>query len=99
MKPIHLALSNKLPLVVVPDTRAHLDGHAVITHTYSVFRDSGHNPEVNNRDYYGIITFEKPGHLFTYTAGEVLALETEEVSELIEKISHVRDNPTLWEQS
>lgn len=28
-----------LKLMVIPGTQTHLDGHAIIKHTYSVFRD------------------------------------------------------------
>ncbi|GAC1305326.1 MAG: hypothetical protein NVSMB24_14050 [Mucilaginibacter sp.] len=98
--------------MVIPDTQAHLNGHAVLTFTYSIFLDDGLNApqqsrskestlhlEVNNDPRYcGHITFEKPGHLFQYTADGVNELNSDEVQEIIENLSHVRDNPSLWGQ-
>lgn len=98
--------------MVIPDTQAHLDGHTIITHTYSIFRDNGagnpllarskestlHLEKIDDPDYYGFITFEKPGSLFTYTADGQQELTSEEATELIEHLSDVRDNPQLWNQ-
>ena len=39
MKTLHFILQNDLKVMVIPDTEAHLDGHTIITHTYSVFKD------------------------------------------------------------
>lgn len=111
MKPIFLTINNKLKLIIIPDTQAHLDGHAVLTYTYSIFLNTGlkepqlsrskesslHLEKNTDPDYYGYITFEKPGQLFSYTADGQRNLNTQEVNELIEKLSHVRDNPDLWE--
>ena len=47
-------------------------------------------------DYYGYITFEKPGQLFSYTPGDQLELTRQEVEEVIEQLNHYRDNPELW---
>lgn len=110
MKTLYFTLENSLKLMVIPDTQAHLDGHTIITHTYSVFADIAagnpllarskestlHLEEINDPNYYGFVTFEKPGSLFTYTANGPLELTSEEVAELIEHISDVRDNPPLW---
>ncbi len=38
MKPIYLTIDNSRKLMVVPDTAAHLDGHPVITQTYSIYK-------------------------------------------------------------
>jgi hypothetical protein len=110
MKTLYFTLDNRLKVMVIPDTQAHLDGHTIITHTYSIFRDiSAGNPllarskestlhleKITDPNYYGFITFEKPGSLFTYTAEGALELSSEEVTELIEHLSNVRDNPPLW---
>lgn len=98
--------------MVIPDTQAHLNGHTIITRTYSIFRDNGagnpllsrskentlHLEKIDDPDYYGFITFEKPGSLFTYTADGQQDLTSEEATELIEHLSDVRDNPQLWNQ-
>lgn len=111
MKPIYFELSNELHLMIIPDTQAHLDGHLVITYNYNIFRYNGQSPELitnksplfkdlnNNPDYYGYITFEEPGKLFTYTSNDSLELTPDEVTELIELLSHMRDTPRLWDQS
>jgi hypothetical protein len=92
--------------MVIPDTQAHLNGHAVITYTHSVFADNQDGrpyPEISkeaglhlkeNPDpgYYGFITFENPGSMFSYTADGLRELTAEEVNELIEHLSHERDN-------
>src|SRR3978361_828729 len=97
MTPLFFTLENRLPLMVIPDTQAHLDGHAILTYTYSIFLDMGHGDpllsrstestlhleKINDPDYYGYVTFEKPGHLFTYTADGQRELNDEEVNELI----------------
>jgi hypothetical protein len=110
MKPLFFTLDKTLPLMVIPDTEAHLDGHAILTYTYSIFRDRDngnplqslskesnlHLKHTNDPDYYGYITFENPGQLFTYTSGVHNELTSEQVMELIEEISEVRNNPSLW---
>jgi hypothetical protein len=113
MKPLYFTLQNGLRVMVIPDTQAHLDGHTIITHTYSVFQDTGlgnpliarskentlHLEHIKDPYYYGYLTFELPGTLFTYTADGQKELSSEEATELIEHLSDVRDNPGLWELS
>ena len=110
MKTLYFTLENNLKVMVIPDTLAHLDGHTIITHTYSVFKDNGsgnpllarskdstlHLEQITDPDYFGFITFEKPGSLFSYTADGQQELTSEEATELIEHLSDVRDNPALW---
>ena len=110
MNPLFFKLKDHLPLMVIPDTQAHLDGHAIITLTYSIFFDADdadpafieskennlHLENNNDPDYYGNLTFEKPGQLFTYTSGRQRNLSSEQVNELIEHLSHIRDNPANW---
>ncbi|MHB8208726.1 hypothetical protein [Mucilaginibacter sp.] len=110
MKPIFLTIGNGLNLMIIPDIKAHLNGHVILTYTYSIFLNDGlkepqlnpsegstlHLDKINDPDYYGYLTFESPGNLFSYTADGQQHLEIEEVNELIEKLSHMRDNPQLW---
>lgn len=110
MKPLSITLNDGLKLMVIPDTTAHLDGHTVLTYTYSIFRDIGagnplisrsrestlHLEEINDPEYYGFLTFEKPGKLFTYTTDGRQELDSAQVRELIEHLSDIRDNPASW---
>jgi len=110
MVPLYFKLPGGLLLMIIPDTAAHLNGHAVITHTYSIFKDTGsgtpfvarskestlHLESINDPNYYGYITFEMPEKLFTYTADGLADLKAEEVEQVIELLSHVRTNPALW---
>jgi len=96
--------------MVIPDSQAHADGHAVLTYTYSVYKDGSENKlhvrekdshlhlkQSDDPDYMGFITFEQPGRLFTYTADGREELSSEEVEQLIEVITHYRDTPSMWE--
>ncbi|MBB6107700.1 hypothetical protein SAMN05421821_101384 [Mucilaginibacter lappiensis] len=78
--------------------------------THSVFKDNAtgnlllsrskestlHLEHVKDPNYLGFITFELPGTLFTYTADGKQELNSDEVTELIEQLSDIRDNPSLW---
>lgn len=110
MSAIFFTISPSLQVMVIPDTLAQHNGHQVITYTYSVFKDSsGGNPAFegtksselhltkhHDANYMGFITFEDPGKLFTYTADGNLELTGDQVEEIIENISHYRDNPGMW---
>jgi hypothetical protein len=112
MTPLFFTIDNRVPLMIIPDTQAHLDGHAILTYTYSIFLDIGagnpllarskestlHLERINDPNYYGYITFERPGSLFTYTADGQRELNANEVNEVIEHLSDIRDNPGLWEK-
>jgi hypothetical protein len=110
MLPLHFTLTSGLRIMAIPDTQAHLDGHVVITHTYSIFLDIDagnplisrskestlHLEGITDPNYYGYITFERPGSLFSYTPDGQRHLTRNEVEEVIEHLSNIRDNPTLW---
>lgn len=109
MIPLYYNL-RQLRLIIIPDTQAHLNGHTIITHTYSIFLDNGENGlalmrsresvlhlEFNpDPDYFGYITFEMPDKLFVYTADGNRELSTEQVEMVIEFLSDYRTNPALW---
>lgn len=98
--------------MVIPDTAAHANGHPVLTYTYSIFLDDGvdrlvqarskedilHLEKIDDPNYWGYITFEKPGRLFNYNADSDNTLSSDEVREIIENLTELRDNPSLWEQ-
>ncbi|WP_259065930.1 hypothetical protein HDF24_03410 [Mucilaginibacter sp. X4EP1] len=109
MKPIYFSIGKNFPIMVIPDSQAHLDGHTVLTYTYSIFKNATgseneflqkentlHTEKKHDPDYMGFITFEQPGKLFTYTADGGEDLASDEVEEIIEVISHYRDTPKLW---
>jgi hypothetical protein len=110
MKPIYLTVMDELPLMIIPDSQAHADGHPVLTYTYSIYRDKRKeegnelpDPETllttekkNDPAYMGYITFEQPGKLFTYTSDGKERLTSDEVEEIIEQISEYRDSPQMW---
>jgi len=75
MKPIYITVGNELPLMIIPDSRAHLDGHTILTYTYSIYKNSktASNNLVQqeselrlekhkNINYMGYIIFENPSH-------------------------------------
>ncbi|MBS7563591.1 hypothetical protein KHS38_04155 [Mucilaginibacter sp. Bleaf8] len=105
MNPIYVAIGQQT-FKILPDTQAHADGHAVITHTYHVFKDERDNDDItrqpnldlniSNPDYFGYITFELPGRMFTYTSNGSYELSNEDIEQLIEQINHYRDHPELW---
>ncbi len=111
MKPIFFTIDNSLPLKIIPDTQAHLDGHTVITYNYNIYLDSTkndpikgltqttHSDKMTDPDYYGYITFEDPGHVFSYTPGAQRNLSRTEIEEVIERLNNYRDNPRLWDKS
>lgn len=94
MGPLFFTIDNRLRLKVIPETDVLLDGHPLLTYEYKIFADEG--IEKNAGNYLGYLTFERPGSLFTYTADGDHHLTGEEVTELIEAISNIRDNPDLW---
>jgi hypothetical protein len=108
MQPIFFTIGARLPLMIIPDSQAHVDGHPVLTYTYSVYKNSKKHSELvniesnlhltknTNPDYMGYITFEQPGRLFTYTADGQQDLSSDEVREIIEMITHYRDTPAMW---
>lgn len=110
MKTLHFETENKISLLIIPDAAAHANGHPVISYTYSIYRDSGlnsismdsresdlHLEKHDDPDYLGYIVFELPDKLFTYLPYGVHPLDKGEAEEVIEYISHIRDNPGLWQ--
>ena len=101
-------LENRRPLKIVSETKVHMDGHPILCYNYNIYMDGekqevGAEKDGSNKDdkfadpdFLGTITFEKPGQIFTYTAGGGRTLDATEVEEVIEYISHIRDNPALW---
>lgn len=111
MQPIFFTVGAKLPLMVIPDSQAHMDGHPVLTYTYSIYRDKhpANQEQIDSKanelllekkhdpDYMGTITFELPGKLFDYEPAEEQELTSDEVEEAIEQITHYRETPGMWQ--
>jgi len=112
MNPLFFTLASRRKIMVIPDTTAHVNGHPVLTYTYSIFLDNGSNPpaqarskesilhleKIDDPNYLGYIAFEKPGQLFNYTADGPGRLNSDEVQEIIEDLTALRDDPSLWKQ-
>ncbi|MDB5130253.1 MAG: hypothetical protein JWR02_2 [Mucilaginibacter sp.] len=110
MQPIYLKADENLPLMIIPESDAHMDGHPVLTYSYCIFKD--HSTDGNHYsldkdqllsperkkdpNYLGTITFEQPGKLFNYTADGEHSLGSDEIHHIIEEITHYRENPGLW---
>lgn len=110
MRPLFFITQNKLPLTIIPDTMAHVDGHPVLTFTYSIYKGQSeellqartnrqHLENIHDPDFMGVITFEAPGKMFTYTPHNGHSLESREVEEVIEFLNEFRDNPAHWKFS
>ncbi len=89
--------------MIIPDVQAHLNGHTVLTYTYSIFLDNNkrdpkqvlskesslHLQRIRDPDYFGYITFEKFGPRFTYTADGKQELNADEMEQLVEQLTLV----------
>jgi len=95
--------------MIMPESEAHINGHPVLTYTYSIYRgDTSALNKLNNSEklllpdkksnpgYLGYVTFEQPGKVFNYIADGDNELSYDEVVDVIEEINHFRDSPQLW---
>jgi hypothetical protein len=110
MQPIYLEISDKQPLMVIPESEGHMDGHPVLTYSYIIYKDDEAgkalqsvstddllSPErIKNSNYAGRLLFEQPGRLFSYEADGQIVLTSTEVEQIIEELTHYRENPTIW---
>jgi hypothetical protein len=100
MVPLFFSLGNRLELMVIPDSDAHVNGQTILINTYSIFLDvakgdpqqsknkesSLHLERVKDPDYFGYLTLKKPGSGFTYTEDGRKHLSTDELEQLVEQI-------------
>jgi len=100
MVPLFFSLGNRLELMIIPDSDAHVNGQTILTNTYSIFRDIAqqdprqseskeatlHLERVKDPDYYGYLSRKGPGRVFTYMADGKKELSPDEVAQLIEQI-------------
>jgi hypothetical protein len=109
MNPIFLTIRGELALRIIPDSIAHVDGHPILTRSYSIYNDTGksnaiqfkkeeklHLEKKDDPDYRGEIIFEKPGRFYRYVAEDEQRLDIFEIQELVEKLSEYRDDPSNW---
>jgi hypothetical protein len=110
MKPIYIEVDSNLPLMIVPESAAHMDGHPVLTYSYAIYKDvqteKDHRftdtdalltpKKKNDPNYLGTLTFEQPGRIFSYEADGGEELPRGAIEQVIEQITHYRENPALW---
>jgi len=110
MIPFYFTINETMPIMVVPDANSHMDGHPVLTYSYTLYEansDLYNMPSIDidsnlasakqkNPDYLGTIFFDLPDKSFTYISDGMRQLSGDEVQETIEKISHYRHNPDQW---
>lgn len=107
MSVFYFMIGSDLPVMVVPETRVYMDGHPILTHSYSLYKDGSADDledvsspddqkKQTNPNYLGYITFEIPGRVFNYVPDGQQSLSREEVEQAVEQISHYRDNPDMW---
>jgi hypothetical protein len=111
MTSILFTVGNHKSVKVIPNVQAQVDGHPVLTYTYNIYRNNNFDDSEEQRqeselllerktdpNYFGYITFEDPGRIFTYTADGHGELTQGEIEEIIENISHYRDHPGMWDR-
>lgn len=110
MTPFFCKISSEMTIMVIPDTQAHVDGHPVLTYSYTLYRtEPGHSevelsstdqllaPEkVKHKDYFGTVYFEQPYKAFSYIADGRNELDAEDVEQVIDLITEYRMRQELW---
>ncbi|HKG07078.1 MAG TPA: hypothetical protein VKB19_11495 [Pedobacter sp.] len=110
MKPFYFTISDSIQVMVIPDADAHMDGHPVLTYSYTIYSVSPGAPKsetVNtdalltpdkrkNPDYLGTIFFDQPYKAFTYTCDGINELNGDQVQDIIERITLYRTHQSLW---
>lgn len=105
MHTFDVVIDDNLHLLVIPDSEAHLNGHVIITYSYSLYKSSRlditkennlHLEKNDDPDFMGTIIFEEPERLFKYESGSHNSLTSDEIEEAIEKITYYRNTPSLW---
>jgi hypothetical protein len=110
MTPFYCTISGGMTVMVIPDTQAHVDGHPVLTYSYTLYRSMPSRPveetaavdkllapdKIKHKDYLGTIFFDQPYKAFSYTADGLNELEIEDVQLVIDQIIDYRMNSELW---
>lgn len=111
MKPFFSTLKSGLKIMILPDTIAHINGHPIITATYSIYRQSTELSENVSRkettellepnpdpDYLGMVRFDVPERVFSYESGREFFLDSDEVREVIQLLSEIRKDRSFWQE-
>ncbi|WP_299512074.1 hypothetical protein [Mucilaginibacter sp.] len=109
MAAFYFKIGNKLSIIAIPEMRVYMDGHPILTYSYSLYKNTAaeyppsdilkeeqHLKKQLDPNYLGFITFEIPGKLYNYVADGRQSLSKEEIEQAVEQIVHYRDNPALW---
>ena len=110
MTPFFCKLNSETTIMVIPDTQAHVDGHPVLTYSYTLYRaEPGHSEvemssadqlmapdKIKLKDYLGTIYFDQPYKSFSYTADGVNQMDVEDVEQVIGMITEYRMNQERW---
>jgi hypothetical protein len=109
MEALFQKLASGNAVIIVPQVTIEQDGHPILCHRYDIFKANGQRSaeqiqkkvaaskkgKIDDIDYLGELTFEIPGKLFSYTFHEK-ELSTEDAHEIIDVITNIRENPSLW---
>jgi len=110
MKAFYILVNKIMPVIVIPDADAHVDGHPVLTYSYTLYK-SDQGMEViftldtdaliapakrKHPDYLGTIYYEELKSEYTYSADGLNELGHHEVAEIIKLIVYYRNNPAIW---
>jgi hypothetical protein len=112
MEPFFTSVGKGLALMIIPDTVAHVDGHPVLTYSYSIYRNQQPNDALQERrenklhlvrksdpDYMGTIEFKIPGRSLNYITDGIGRLGPFEIQELVDRINAYRGDSALWPAS
>jgi hypothetical protein len=111
MKPFFVTVAYNLHLAILPETELRMDGHPIITYSYSIFKrvKSALNikpaaaeirrlfKKNGNPDYLGHINCEVPGTVFNYITDGEDTLTRREIEQVIDEINRYRDSPATWD--
>ena len=110
MKPFYFKIEQNVQVMVIPDAAAHVDGHPVLTYSYTLYEVPSGSPHPGsayadalltpdkrkNRNYFGTLVFDQTNGIYEYVCDGINELSGDQVQEIIQRITHYRENPTLW---
>ena len=104
-------MHNITPIIVIPDVNAHVDGHPILTSSYTLYKsDRTHDklhmlntdkhlaPEkLKHPDYLGTVFYEESDRSISYSADGLNELSHYEVEDIIKQINSYRKNSGIWQ--